>query len=349
MNLKTLSAEQRRQLIDTQQVYEAWRMAKRKAGHRFAGSMRWVNRNGKDYLLRKIGKTETSLGARNGETEAAYDAFVRGREENTGKLTGLAQRMDELAPVNVAMGLGRLPGIAARILRACDEHNLLGEHLIVVGTNALYAYEVMAGVQVDSGLVASGDIDLLFDARGHMSLAGSGITTGGLIGLLRTVDRSFAATGPRSFRAANRDGYLVDLIRPEARDVFRDALPASLTGLPDDLEGAAIFGLGWLVSTPRVEAAAVDERGYPARLAVIDPRAFALHKAWVSARPDRDPLKSTRDLEQARAAAAIATGYLKKSFDAPELKALPNELRELASKLFANARASTKQSTTPNW
>ena len=349
MTLKTLSAEQRRQLVDTQQVYEAWRATSQEGKRRFAGSMRWSKRHETEYLLRKIGKSETSVGPRNKKTEDAYQAFFQGRKQNTDRLVGLSARIDELAPVNVAMGLTRVPLIAARILRTCDEQELLGEQLLVVGTNALYAYEVLAGVQADSGLIATGDIDLLYDARRHISLAVSGITTNGLIGLLQTVDASFAPTSPRSFRAVNKTGYLVDLIRPEAKDVFRDRLPAGLTNLPEDLEGAAIFGLAWLINSPKLEAIAVDEKGYPVRLVVIDPRAFALHKAWVSNRQDREPLKAMRDLEQAKAAAIIATQYLKKTFDAADLAALPNELRNMAPKLLADVTTATKRSTTPNW
>jgi len=344
-----LSGSQRRQLIDTQQVYEAWRVANEAANRRFAGSMRWVKRSSAEYLLRKTGRAETSLGARSDQTEAAYEAFVRGRAENRDRLNGLSARLDELAPVNRAMGLGRVPSIAARILRLCDDHELLGEQLIVVGTNALFAYEVVAGVQAQSDLIASGDIDLLYDARRHISLALKGVRESGLIGLLRKVDKSFAPTHRRGFRAANRDGYFVDLIRPEAKDVFRDRLPAALTDLPDDLEGAAIFGLEWLVNSPRLEAVAIDERGYPARMVVIDPRAFALHKAWISARADREPLKATRDLEQAKAAAVIATKYLRRSFDSPDLAALPNSLRELAPGLLTNANEDSHRAGGPNW
>lgn len=346
MKLKPLSGEQRRQLIDTQQAYDAWRVAKADSSHRFAGSIRWAERNGKEYLLRKIRKTETSLGPRNKETEAAYEAFLRGRSENSERLVGLSERLDKLAPVNVAMGLGRMPSIAARILRACDEQGLLGGQLIVVGTNAMFAYEVQAGVQIESGLIATGDIDLLYDARRHISLAVTGLATEGLIGLLRKVDHSFAPARPRGFRAANRDGYLVDLIRPEAKDVFRDDLPTGLSGLPEDLEGAAIFGLGWLINSPRLDAVALDEKGYPVRLVAIDPRAFALHKAWVSNREDREPVKAVRDLEQAKAAANIATRYLKKSFDSPDLSALPNALRELAPELVG---ADPSPPSRPNW
>lgn len=346
MELKPLTSEQRRQLIDTQQVYEAWRNAKADSDRRFAGSMRWAERSGKEYLLRKIAKTETSLGLRNKDTEAAYDAFLRGRAENSDRLAGLSERLDKLAPVNVATGLGRIPSIAARILRACDEQSLLGKQLIVVGTNAMYAYEVQAGVHIESGLVATGDIDLLYDARRHISFAVNGLATQGLIGLLQRVDTSFAPARPRGFRAANRDGYLVDLIRPEAKDIFRDKLPAALSELPEDLEGAAIFGLGWLINSPRIEAVVVDERGYPVRLVALDSRTFALHKAWMSQRADREPIKAVRDLEQAKAAARIATHYLRKSLDTPDLSALPNELREMAPLLID---VGVPNAGRPNW
>jgi hypothetical protein len=163
------------------------------------------------------------------------------------------------------------------------------------------------------------------------------------------VDESFSPINPRSFRATNRNGYLVDLIRPEAKDVFRDRLPTGLTDLPEDLEGSPIFGLGWLVNSPKLEAVGVDEKGYPVRLVVIDPRAFALHKAWVSSRQDREPLKAARDIEQAKATAIIATRYLRKSFDSHELTSLPNELRAHAPKLMTEINMPPTAAIRPNW
>jgi hypothetical protein len=349
MFFSELKGEQRRQLIDTQQVFDTWRETSREARRRFGGSMRWAARNGVDYLLRKTGRTERSLGRRSDETGRIYDAFMNGRAANRDRLKGLAGRLDELAPVNRAMGLGRVPVIAARILRECDKAGLLGEHLIVVGTNALFAYEVAAGVQIQSGLVASADIDLLYDARRHLSLALEDVHARGLIGLLRTVDTSFGPVHSGSFRAANRDGYLVDLIRPEARDPIRDRSRAAFTDLPEDLQGVAIFGLGWLVNSPRMEAVAIDERGYPVRMAVIDPRAFALHKAWISRREDREPVKARRDFEQAKAAAIIATRYLRRPFDSPDLAALPNSLKDLAPGITDAIGSVADGDGTPDW
>lgn len=330
--LSELTGEQRRQLIDTQQVYEAWLHANAERQRRFAGSMRWVERNGAEYLLRKVRQVENSLGPRSSRTEKAFAAFSEGRAQNKDLLAGLSNRLNSLAKVNVAMGLGRMPAIAARILRRCAETDLLGRQLMVVGTNALFAYEALAGVQVTSGLTATGDIDLLFDSRRRISfMTVEKVSQSGLIGLLRKVDRSFKPLQPRAFRATNRDGYLVDLIRPQARHIRKDNAPTSITPLADDLDSAPMVGLQWLINAPKVEAVAIDERGYPVSIPTVDPRIFALHKAWLAMRPDRSAVKAVRDREQAEVAARIATDYLSLPLDSEHLKGLPAALREAAA------------------
>lgn len=351
MNFRELSGEQRRQLVDTQQVASVWRVADDEKRRRFAGGMRWANRNGAEYLLRKVGKEETSLGVRNSATEAMYAAFMDGRSANKEKLRALTERIETMAPVNRAMNLGRMPVIAARIARRCDEKGLLGQQLFIVGANALYAYEALAGVQISTDIIATGDLDLLQDTRRQLGLAlDKTVRESGLIGLLQSVDKSFTVPRSRNFRAANKDGYLVDLIRPQARNAFLDRSPSALTDLPDDMEGAAIFGLDWLINAPKVEAIALDDRGYPARLVVIDPRVFALHKAWVSDRPDRAPVKRTRDRAQALAAAVIAKRYLRLEFDSPDMAALPATLRQSASDLLERAQSvAPPAGETPNW
>jgi hypothetical protein len=129
--------------------------------------------------------------------------------------------------------------------------------------------------------------------------------------------------------------------------VFRDNRAAALTDLSDDLEGAAIFGLDWLINSPKLEAVAIDERGNPVCMVVIDPRAFALHKSWLAERIDREPLKAVRDREQAKAAATIATRYLRRRFDGPELSALPQSLRDRAEQLLTPGKPG--ETGHPDW
>ena len=327
MNINELSNDKRQQLINSQDRYESWRNVRRDARRRYAGTMGWRG----EYLTHRISQSEKSLGKRSPHTEAIYEAFVKGQAQNKEHLEGLTKRLDEMAPVNQAMRLGRLSHMASRILRACDDRDLLGEQLIVVGTNALLVYEIAAGVQIQGDLLATEDLDFLYDARRHMSfLVTQQLNDRGFVGVLQEADRSFVPVRPRGFRARNRDGYLVDLIRPELKDVFKHKLSPALTELSEDLEAAAIFGLAWLISSPKMEQVVIDEKGYPVRMVAIDPRAFALHKAWLSTKGDRNHLKRQRDLEHAKAAAQIAVKYLQLPFDDHVLSAFPKQLRAQA-------------------
>ncbi|HEX8663561.1 MAG TPA: nucleotidyltransferase domain-containing protein [Beijerinckiaceae bacterium] len=331
MKINLLNGEERRQLINSQQTYSELRDVETEYRRRFQGSMRWAERDGDTYLLRKVSLSERSLGPRNDHTEAAYKAFMHGRAELAERRDGLKQRLEKLAPLNIAMGLGRVPNIAARILRKCDEKGLLGEQITVVGTNALFAYEARAGVRLSSELIAT---DFLLDTRRRLSLAVQDVREAGLIGLLRQADKTFVRSR-QLYKAVNRNGYLVELIRPQPKDVLRDRSPARLTSVPEDLQGAAVIGLDWLISAPKMEATAIDDKGLPARLVVVDPRVFSLHKLWLSRREDRDPLKKHRDFEQAKAAATLAVQYFGLSFASHELDALPLALRNGVEELLA--------------
>ena len=104
-------------------------------------------------------------------------------------------------------------------------------------------------------------------------------------------------------------------------------------GPPGDLEAAEIRNLQWLVSSPKFKQVVIGDDGYPAAMACPDPRAFALHKIWLSKQPDRDPLKKKRDRHQALAVAFLVSRYLPQyRFAATELKMFPKAIIEMAAK-----------------
>jgi hypothetical protein len=72
MHFNELSNEARRHLINVQQRATVYRDVQRELKRRYAGSMRWREVSGHEYLYRKQGKVEKSLGVRSPETEAAY-------------------------------------------------------------------------------------------------------------------------------------------------------------------------------------------------------------------------------------------------------------------------------------
>jgi hypothetical protein len=81
----------------------------------------------------------------------------------------------------------------------------------------------------------------------------------------------------------------------------------------------------------------IGEDGLPLYLPCIDPRAFAIHKLWVSRRDDREPIKRQRDADQAIAVAALCKKHFRMSFDDQRLGALPESIRQLGSELAAKA------------
>jgi hypothetical protein len=64
--------------------------------------------------------------------------------------------------------------------------------------------------------MATQDIDILRDVRSRIQLhAADKIEIGGFLAILQQADRSFELIRKRSFRAVNRKGYVVNLLKPE--------------------------------------------------------------------------------------------------------------------------------------
>ncbi|RDJ20462.1 hypothetical protein DWF00_04670 [Bosea caraganae] len=339
--MQPLNNDQRRETVNTRQRYEAFRAAKARIdGYR--GSMVWSPTKGTDYLLRSAydepgRRRQKSLGPRSAETERVKQEFDIGREEAKQRFEAAKAVLERQGAVNRALGLGRVPLTGARIIRQLDDVGLLGKGLRVVGTHAIYAYEAVAGLFADPEVTTTEDIDLLYDARRELGFIAQGeIAEAGLIGLLKRVDRSFERTR-QDFRAVNQDGYLVDLIRPDAKPPWKE-VRESLADAPGDLAAVAIEGLEWLENAASFEAVAIDERGMPLRLIAVDPRVFAAHKLWVAQQPSRDPVKRARDRAQAQAVARLVSTELPHlRFDGPELRMLPKAVFEAARPLFEAA------------
>jgi hypothetical protein len=327
-----LNGDQSRETVNTRQRFQAWSNAVTRE-HGYRGSMVWERSKGHEYLFRvyydQAGKRRhKALGRRSEDTEATKAAFDAERAAAHESRQKLDETMARQAAVNRALGLGRVPVLAARILRLLSEKRLLGHGLRVVGTNALFAYEAAAGVHLASDIMTTGDLDLLVDTRTGISFIGeAAMDPEGLIGLMRKADRSFRRSN-QQFRAENDDGYMVDLITPMRNPPW--AVPAVPRGEPD-LSAAEIEGLTWLENAPTLEQICVDERGQPLVMKTVDPRVFAIHKHWVAERPERDPLKRRRDALQAKAAFDLTRTYLVHlSFQPADLRMLPKKVMSKA-------------------
>lgn len=333
-----LNSDQRRELINSQQRFRGLRDAQA-AWSAQRGSLTWVMSKDREYLIRsyydKAGlRKQTSLGPRSSETENLKSDFESRRAAAEDRLKNMREVMARQSAINRALVLGRVPLIGARVMRSLDAFGLLGAGIRVLGTNALFAYEAAAGIHIDSSLSATEDIDLLLDARGGLTfVASDDVSESSLVKVLRKTDASFSRS-KETFRAVNRDGYIVDLIQPLQSPPWKD-VPDSVGTDPDDLNAVQIEGLEWLQNAPPFEAVSIDERGEPVRIVAADPRVWAAHKLWLSQRDDRHPLKKHRDAEQARAIAKLVANYLPQlPFEANQMRMLPRQLVDAAAPMF---------------
>lgn len=85
----------------------------------------------------------------------------------------------------------------------------------------------------------------------------------------------------------------------------------------------------------------IGDDGYPALMAVPDPRAFALHKLWLSRQADREPIKRKRDEEQALAVCTLVLHHM------PHLQFAPDELRMFPKPVVDAAAAAIRGSKLP--
>lgn len=328
MGYVTLQLEQARVATNAGQLFEALE-AHRAQSRQVEGSMHWKHIGGRDYLYRGFshGKNH-SLGPRSSETEAIKAAFDEKKAAHKAREASLKTQLQTHAAYVRANRLHRFPVTAARVIRALQHQRI---PFRVIGTNALYAYESRAGVLIEPEHLATADVDVLMDARQGVRIA-TQVGPEGLLSVLRRSDRTFQRLTDATFGfcAVNDTGYRVDFITqgaspPLEMNDFERLLQA------DDLTPVTIESLKWLVATPRFGAIVFDERGMPLRLATVDPRAFVLHKWYVSQRADREPAKRHRDEAQARLVANLLHHELR---DLPMpgavLRAFPHLVRQQA-------------------
>jgi hypothetical protein len=322
-NFVELTNEQRRQLIDAQQVFSVWRPA----AHELAtmGTLTTLTSKGRPYVYENHGSVRKSLGRATPQLLLKKQQHATRRKALQTRVKALWKRIENMAPVNQALRLGNMRRIAARVLRELDREGLLGSHVIVAGTNALHAYEVAAGVMIGQEHVATTDADLVWDTSQSLLLAATGIRREGLMGILRRVDRSFVAH--YGFNATNDDGFIVDLLCPETDDFVT-------MNRKSDLEATPMQGIDWLLAAPRFEQIIVADDGFPLRLVVPEPRTFALHKLWVSNRGDRSAVKRPRDVGHAAIVAELAQTYLAKKFITKDMPWLSKELKSLNKEIL---------------
>lgn len=294
--------DQRKQYIDAEQIRRTWLEATQRALN-YRGSMYWLKIKNNDYLYREYSKSErNSLGPRTPENEKIYAEFKAAKESVDLRHKNLTKAISIQERMNSALRVGRTPSVVVNVLEEIRKAGLQ-DNLMVIGTNALYAYEAHAGIRFFGDVTATTDMDLLWDSRKQIELLSFGpeqFNSDGLIGVLKKADSSFELDESKS-SAANSSGYMIDLIKRRPQSLFDDKEQQQMTSNPEDFWASKIRNMDWLLSAPKFKQVVVATNGKMAEMVTVDPRAFALYKVHLSEKEDRDPNKAPRDLAQAQA------------------------------------------------
>jgi hypothetical protein len=306
------TADAMRQYIDAVSVFEAHEEALAEA-EQVRGGMYWHKGStaspDESYLVRTSASgSEKSLGRRTPETEAIYAKFLQRKEMSQQRLAGLTASLARHKRMNRALRVGRVNPLIVDILNRLSTTRL-SEHFRVVGTHALYAYESAAGITFADDAVATRDIDLLWDVRKRLVFdTALRQVDSSMLGVLRKVDATFRIRDSQKYTAVNKDGFEVDILR--RKQVADAPHPIRLSDDGGDFWVVQAPRAQELIDAPRFSAVIVATNGAMARMNTLAPMAFVRFKKWMSALPERDPLKRRRDALQAKAVEEAVQEYL---------------------------------------
>lgn len=333
--VKPYSDEQRRTLINLDQHYQNWIEVERELATLPYG-MKWATRSGQDYLYQVLDRSGNakSLGPRSEQTEAQMELYTSTKSTLEERRKASAAKLAETCGLYRSLRLPLIPSEAAKILREADRRFLLDGKLLVVGTNAMPAYNIEAGGKINDAPDETDDFDMTWAAHSKDTSAT------GVMSMLKAVDSTFTVNTERTFQARNAKAFEFELL----------AAPSTLGNMVvnDKPVPIPLDEQEWLLLGKTISHVVVGRDGTPARIAAPDPRYFALQKLWMSAQEKRNPLKRPKDFKQGMAVlSAIRTSMPHLPLDDDFAKSLPKELQAH----FSDWQATFPESHDPslNW
>ncbi len=273
-----------RAAIDLRDAYDAslilWRSL-----DELEGRMTWKTVSNRQYLYHVRGNLGSgiSLGPRSLETEKIFTDFRHRKAEVKKTLAATEPDLHRAAAVYVALGLPVLEGWTAKFVQHLDREGLFDDALLIVGTNAMPAYQMEAQVRIGQRMHATRDLDLAWVSK-QIS------TKPRLWNAMREHLPDLIIDDERPFQARTRERREIEILVAPSKQSSFSREPFQPANLPEQ---------EWLLLGEPLRQVVAGMERTPTALKVPDPRMFALHKSWLADKPERDPIKRPRDAKQA--------------------------------------------------
>lgn len=314
MAFENFSDEQARTIVNLAQAYQSWIEAERRL-RVLPYDLKIREINGTRYLYETADRQGNgkSRGRLDDDKQRTFDRYRAEKADAKDRRDGSRAALEEKSSLYRALRLPLLPSPAGRILREADRRGLLGNEILVVGTNAVGAYSLEANGFIRDAPDETEDFDMALIKEQAQDGARP------IWDLLKAADGTFTVNTERPFQARNRDAYEVEiLVAPSRADgIFRTDMPKPVP-LPEQ---------EWLLLGDPVDQVLICRDGTPARLVVPDPRYFALQKLWMAEQPKRNPQKRPKDAKQGMAILdAVDLAMPRFKLDTNFIATLPPEL-----------------------
>jgi hypothetical protein len=295
-------------------------------------SMFWQNKSGTEYLAVKKATADsgTTRGPRSPETERQLANYLAERDRLQARRASLRSLVQDRVKLCRALRLPQMAEQQGRLLRELDLHGLLGYDVMVVGTNAFAAYEMVCGARFPAGNEATEDFDLAWCRDTGVSLAAmvppaphqAASSRSSLMSVLKRIDDSYAINKRKPYQAVNDSGYEVELLAAPSTHPLPRSEPFEPMATLDEQE--------WLLRGTPVQCVVTTNKPGTCPLYAPDPRWMALHKLWLSLKPERHPSKKGKDARQGKVLLDATRYFLGTSYpmDIDFVLELPPELRD---------------------
>lgn len=308
--------EQARALINLRPRYEAMIEAEQ-ALSRLPYNLVRKRVGGREYLYEVLDRANNgkSLGPLTPEFEQRLADYRGTKRDLKQKRATAASLVSEIGRMARPLRLPMLSSPAGELLRELDRRELLGEVVLVVGTNCLPAYSLEAGGAIANAPDETEDFDIAWVAERENEEAR-------LWAALKAVDPTFALNTERQFQARNSRAYEVELLVAPSR--------ATTIAQREQPRPIALPEQEWLLPGRHVDQVVPCRDGTAARIVAPDPRWFALHKLWLGNQAKRNPLKRRKDLLQGAAVLeAVAEAMPQYPLDDAFVAAIPPDLEPI--------------------
>lgn len=277
------------------------------------------------YIQKNKESKPTSIGLLNNDNLEFLNKYKTDKEKYSNLYDSLNNELEENIKYLKITKINRVDSQVAKILRKMDSYNLLGTDFLVVGTNAFFAYEIHAQKLLTTNNLAiklskvNLDFTYYFEKYKEQNKEVKS-NQHKLIKALKEIDKSFNINHRKMFQAINDKGYEVEILSSPSSMINKDNI-GGFRPIP-------LIEQEWLLKGKPIRHILLSNDNKPAPIVAPDPRWMALHKMWLSQKPERNKLKVNKDKNQAISLFNLVMQNMKYEYPFDEVfeKDLPKEL-----------------------